>query len=141
MQTPNTSRSMAEGIAEFAAGLTLDDVPAAVRARAKLQILDALGTGIASHAYPFAGKALAGIYALAKAIVPTVIIGLIAWRQIDNAAHLGGFLTGAIIGLACFFPSEGKLPLPSSSLTSRLDRVSQYSIGCAACWALISLVK
>jgi membrane associated rhomboid family serine protease len=78
---------------------------------------------------------------LAKALVPTVIIGLIAWRQIDNAAHLGGFLTGAVIGLACFFPSVGKLPLPSSTLTNRLDRASQFSICGAACWVLISLVK
>jgi membrane associated rhomboid family serine protease len=78
---------------------------------------------------------------LAKAIVPTAVIGLVAWRQIDNAAHLGGFLTGAVIGVACFLPSSGKLPLPSTSLTNRLDRVSQFSIGCAACWALFALVK
>lgn len=91
MQTPNTSRSMAEGIAEFAAGLTLDDVPAAVRARAKLQILDALGTGIASHAYPFAGKALAGIYALGGSGTCSVI-GRSEGLSPRDAALANGFL-------------------------------------------------
>jgi len=78
---------------------------------------------------------------LAKAIVPTAVIGLLAWRQIDNAAHLGGFLTGAVIGAVCFSPSSGKLPLPSSKFTNRLDRASQFSIACAACWVLFALVK
>jgi len=64
MQKSVKSKSKAEVIAGFAAGLTWDDIPPAVRERAKLQILDALGTGLAAHAYPFAAKALEGIEAL-----------------------------------------------------------------------------
>lgn len=67
MQKTVPLTSKAEIIAKFAADLTWEDIPEAVRARAKLQILDALGTGLASHAYPFAAKALEGIAALGGA--------------------------------------------------------------------------
>lgn len=59
-----TTRSKAEALAAFAADLTWADIPPEVRERAKLQILDALGTGIAATAYPFAAKAVAGVRAL-----------------------------------------------------------------------------
>ncbi|MDT7951588.1 MAG: MmgE/PrpD family protein [Acetobacteraceae bacterium] len=51
-------------LAEFAAGLTLADIPVPVRDRAKLLILDALGCAIASNAYPFSHAAVAGAVAL-----------------------------------------------------------------------------
>lgn len=56
--------SHALGLSRFAAGLTWERIPEEVRQRAKLQILDALGTGIAATKAPFAAKALAGIRAL-----------------------------------------------------------------------------
>lgn len=52
------------GIARFAAALRYEDIPAAVRERARIQILDGLGVGLASNAYPFAEKAMAGLRAL-----------------------------------------------------------------------------
>jgi len=64
MQKTAPAASKAEVIAAFAAKLTWDDIPEAVRERAKLQILDTLGTGLASHAYPFAATAIEGIAAL-----------------------------------------------------------------------------
>jgi 2-methylcitrate dehydratase PrpD len=51
-------------IARFVAGLHYEDIPATVRERARLQILDGLGVGLASNAYPFADKAIAGLRAL-----------------------------------------------------------------------------
>lgn len=51
-------------IARFAAALRYEDIPAAVRERARIQILDGLGVGFASNAYPFAEKAMAGLRAL-----------------------------------------------------------------------------
>lgn len=59
-----TTRSKAENLSLFAADLTWADIPPAVREQAKLQILDAVGTGIAATAYPFAQKAVAGVNAL-----------------------------------------------------------------------------
>lgn len=51
-------------IAEFAAGLRYEDIPPAVRERARIHILDAIGVGLAANAYPFAERAMAGIVAL-----------------------------------------------------------------------------
>jgi 2-methylcitrate dehydratase PrpD len=51
-------------IARFAAGFRLADVPAPVRHRAKLHILDGLGLGFASHAYAYAKSAIDGVLAL-----------------------------------------------------------------------------
>ncbi|WP_149537496.1 MmgE/PrpD family protein [Siccirubricoccus phaeus] len=61
---PASLATPAGRIAAFAAALTHDAIPAAVRERARLQILDGLGVGLASNAYPFAATALAGIQAL-----------------------------------------------------------------------------
>lgn len=54
----------AELLAGFAAALELGDVPGVVLERAKLQILDALGVGLASNAYDFASATVAGVKAL-----------------------------------------------------------------------------
>jgi 2-methylcitrate dehydratase PrpD len=54
----------AQRLAEFAAGLKFDNIPAPVLHRAKLLILDALGCGLASNAYDFADVAVAGATAL-----------------------------------------------------------------------------
>src|SRR4051812_8439537 len=51
-------------VAGVVAQLRDTDVPREVRDRAKLLILDAVGVGLAAHAYPFAERALAGIRAL-----------------------------------------------------------------------------
>lgn len=56
--------SLARHVAEFAAGLDYDAIPAHVKDRACIQILDAVGVGIASNAYPFSSRAIAGIQAL-----------------------------------------------------------------------------
>jgi 2-methylcitrate dehydratase PrpD len=58
------SDSPARAIARFAAALRYDDIPATVRERARVQILDGLGVGFAANAYPFADKAIAGVHAL-----------------------------------------------------------------------------
>jgi len=51
-------------LAGFAAGLSFERIPAAVRESAKLLILDALGVGLAANAYDFADVAVAGAVAL-----------------------------------------------------------------------------
>jgi 2-methylcitrate dehydratase PrpD len=54
----------ATDIAEFAASLTYAAIPEAVRERARIQMLDAVGVGLAANAFPFAAQAMAGIAAL-----------------------------------------------------------------------------
>ncbi len=61
-------------LAKFATTLRLADVPAPVIRRAKLHILDALGLGLASHAYPYAQSAIAGVAAL-SAGGPCTVLG------------------------------------------------------------------
>jgi len=63
----------ARSIARFAATLRYEDIPPAVRERARIQILDGLGVGFASNAYPFAEKAMAGLRALGGAGDCTVL--------------------------------------------------------------------
>ena len=64
LDNPNSLTAPALKLAEFAADLTLADIPAPVLDRAKLLILDALGCAIASNAYPFSHPAIAAALAL-----------------------------------------------------------------------------
>lgn len=59
-----SSLTPAQQIAQFAAGFRLADVPEAVRARARLHILDGLGLGLASTAEAFGKAAVAGVSAM-----------------------------------------------------------------------------
>jgi len=60
-RTPSISRRLAD----FAAGFEYKVVPLAVRSRAKLLILDAVGIALASTKYDFAHRILSGVRALA----------------------------------------------------------------------------
>jgi membrane associated rhomboid family serine protease len=55
----------------------------------------------------FAGNILRSIAFMA-------VFGLLAWSVIDNAAHLGGALTGALVGYWLCRNQEGALPLPDT---------------------------
>lgn len=77
-------------LAEFAASLRLDDVPAAVRERAKHLMLDALGIALASGTFEFARKALAGLRALGEG--DSWVIGMGAQLAPRDAALMNGIL-------------------------------------------------
>jgi 2-methylcitrate dehydratase PrpD len=64
IQIPQSDAEPAKDLAAFAAGLSFSDIPKPVIERGKLLILDALGVGLASNAYPFAGASIKGIQAL-----------------------------------------------------------------------------
>ena len=84
--------SPADSLAQFASRLDLDDVPEAARARAKLLILDALGVGLASNAYPFAERALSGVAALAGEQGSCSVIGRRERLPVRDAALANGIL-------------------------------------------------
>ncbi|MCC7225974.1 MAG: MmgE/PrpD family protein, partial [Burkholderiaceae bacterium] len=65
----NPTRPAAAILADFAAGLQFDHLPAAVLSRAKLLILDALGCGLAANAYDFADTSVASIQTLSEATI------------------------------------------------------------------------
>jgi len=52
---------ISETFAKFAAELRYEDVPQSIRLRAKLLMLDAMGSAFAFSKYDFVGKALAGL--------------------------------------------------------------------------------
>jgi 2-methylcitrate dehydratase PrpD len=91
VQMPSVANPPADDLARFAATLTFDGVPEAVRERAKLQILDGLGVGLASNAYPFAERAAAGAVALAESSTCSVI-GRKERLPVRDAALLNGIL-------------------------------------------------
>lgn len=84
---PSASRQ----IARFAAALRLEDVPEAVRTRARLHILDALGAGLASNAQDYADKCAAGVRALG-APGECSVIGRTESLEPRDAALLNGIL-------------------------------------------------
>lgn len=79
-------------LGEFAADLRLADVPAEAVERARLLILDGLGVGLASNAYPFAERSLAGIRALAEPGGTCSVIGRSERFPVRDAALANGIL-------------------------------------------------
>lgn len=75
MNTSAPSESASRKLARLAATLRLADVPVRVIERARLHILDALGLGLASHAYDYAQSAIAGAAALSSVGICSVIGG------------------------------------------------------------------
>lgn len=61
-----TQPSAARQIADLATGFRLEDVPPAVIARARLHILDALGLGLASHAYEYGRRSIDGVVGMGE---------------------------------------------------------------------------
>jgi len=95
MHTPSNLRppssSIAAGLARFAKGLTPSMLPAAVREKSLLHIIDAIGLGLASHHFNFSGPGLAGIRA-AGAAGDATVIGAGAALQPRDAAMANGYL-------------------------------------------------
>ncbi|TAL53198.1 MmgE/PrpD family protein [Pandoraea sp.] len=81
---------IAPQLAGFALGLQLDQVPAAVRERAKHLLLDAIGLAYASHDYDFAQVSLRAMQALGSG--PATVIGHGRLLQPRDAMLMNGVL-------------------------------------------------
>ncbi len=68
-------RTLADELSQFALQLTYDDVPAAVRERAKHLILDSVGIALASTKFPFASVSLAALEELGSGNSPVIGTG------------------------------------------------------------------
>ncbi|HLZ02891.1 MAG TPA: MmgE/PrpD family protein [Bradyrhizobium sp.] len=90
---PCTTRP-AEVLAGFATELRLADVPAAVRERARLLILDGIGLAFAAHAYDFAPVALGGVAKLAGSGDGSVIGSSLKLPVRDSALANGILIHG-----------------------------------------------
>jgi 2-methylcitrate dehydratase PrpD len=68
-------RTLAQELSSFALSLSYDQIPAAVRDRAKHLILDSVGIALASTTYPFAAVSLAALEELGSGKSPVIGIG------------------------------------------------------------------
>jgi 2-methylcitrate dehydratase PrpD len=82
---------VAEELAQFAGAFSTERIPAAVTARAKHLILDAVGIALASTTYDFAHRAMTAIAGLAGS-GDTAVIGMPARLPLRDAALINGIL-------------------------------------------------
>ena len=92
MKDQHEVKARARGLADFAAGVKIEDIPAEVRERARLHILDGLGLGAASTQHPFAGAAIDSVAALAGDDRRCTIIGNDLRAGPRDAAMANGIL-------------------------------------------------
>ena len=85
------SKLISRRLAEFANAFQYDDIPEAVRERAKLLILDAVGIAYASTHYDFAGKILAGLQEVSGGGTNS-LIGYAAKLPLRDAVIMNGAL-------------------------------------------------
>jgi 2-methylcitrate dehydratase PrpD len=86
-QVETPSRALAKMAADF----RFSDLPAPVRDRAKLHLLDGLGLAFASYAYPYAGRSIEGVKAIGATGANTVV-GQAGGFEVRDAALLNGIL-------------------------------------------------
>ena len=89
--TPAPGTAISEIIARFAAQFKPADIPAEVRARARLLILDSIGIALASHGYEFSRRATAAITDLDSG-GKSPVIGSVQRMDPRNAILLNGIL-------------------------------------------------
>ena len=104
-------RSVSQQIAETAARLTYDALPARIRERAKLHMLDVIGTALAATRFEFSHRALAGLLSLGENGTHTVI-GMPVKLALRDAVLLNGILAH---GLDYDDTHPGAIVHPSSS--------------------------
>ena len=73
--SPQTNNTLAEELSQFALALSYDEIPAAIRERAKHLILDSVGIALASTKYPFASVSFSALNELATGESPVIGIG------------------------------------------------------------------
>ncbi|GAA4492904.1 MmgE/PrpD family protein [Actinoallomurus oryzae] len=90
MTISSARTALARQVGEFAAGVDLSDVPAAVRERARHLVLDAVGLAFASTAYRFPAVALEALAAFGGGDHP--VLGMRDRLSARDAAVLNGVL-------------------------------------------------
>jgi 2-methylcitrate dehydratase PrpD len=126
--------TIAERYARFAVGLAPDALPAAVRERAKLLILDAIGIAFASTSYDFAHRTLSGLRALSDPAEGNqgAVIGIapgLPWRDavlangvlvhgldfddthVEGVVHATASALPCVLGLAARLDLDGRAML------------------------------
>jgi 2-methylcitrate dehydratase PrpD len=108
---PAADVSISQQIAEFAAGITYEDLPSRVKERAKLHMLDVIGTALAASRCDFGHRALTGLLGLGEQGSHSVI-GMPEKLALRDAVLLNGILAH---GLDYDDTHPGAIVHPSSS--------------------------
>jgi 2-methylcitrate dehydratase PrpD len=87
-------REPTQALAQFAAGLTFDDIPETVRESARNLLLDALACAVAGHRAPETAQVAAFAAAMAQSHESSVIAG--SELSLTGATLLNGFLITAV---------------------------------------------
>ncbi len=89
----SSTPTIAKSLAEFVTGLKYDAIPAAIRAKAKLHLLDSVGIALAASGFEYARKACAGIRALGTSSGGDyTVIGMPAKLSLRDAVLMNGML-------------------------------------------------
>ena len=83
--------TLAQQLATYTADLTLEQVPATTRARAKLLILDAIGAALAAASFDFGKRAVEGLATLDSG--DAQVFGLAQKLSVRDAVLVNGILT------------------------------------------------
>ena len=86
----NTPKTLSQCVADFVASRTYEAIPETVRERAKLVMLDAIGTAFAASRYPFAPIALSALSSLGSG--DSAVIGMDAKLALRDAVVMNGTL-------------------------------------------------
>ncbi len=86
----NSSPTIAATLAEFVTGLDYASIPDAIRAQAKLHLLDSVGIALASASFEFAHQACAGLAALGSG--EYTVIGMPAKLALRDSVLMNGML-------------------------------------------------
>jgi len=66
------------------------------------------------------------LHNLLQSLVVLVLLGILAWQIIDNAAHLGGLIAGGGLGLWIFRNPNGTLPIQDSHSLRIIGITSEF---------------
>ena len=89
--SPAAGQAISEILANFAVNFKASDIPASVRERAKLLMLDAFGIAVASHGYDFSKRAMAAISELNSG-GRSVVLGSDKRFDLRNSILMNGIL-------------------------------------------------
>ena len=146
---PAAGLTLSETLAQYAAGFDAARIPADVRERARLLMLDSIGIALASHGYEFSRRALAAVGELDSG-GDSVVIGTGLRMDVRNAALANGVLIhgldyddtharGVIHATASTLPTV--LALAARDDRSGADMVAAYVLGMEVATRLGAVAK
>ncbi len=150
VKAPEKGAAISEQFAQFAQGFDGDAIPAAVRERAQLLMLDAFGIAFASHGFEFSQRALAATTELDSGSGSSAVVGTSKRFDLRNAVLMNGILihgldfddthsAGIVHATASILPTV--LGVAAQHGRSGKDMVTAYVLGMEVATRLGAVAK